>query len=122
MSERRKTPRIKEEHLLVLYLVSAKPSARHRRGIHVLGIDISTSGVRCRIADFVPIDTRVRLDIQLSDKAAELSALGNVRWAHKLDNVDLYEIGIEFDDVSPDFTHALQKHIKQRLESGWDTV
>ena len=74
------------------------------------------------IADFVPLDTRVRLNIQLSDKAADLSALGNVRWAHKLDNVDLYEIGIKFDDVSPDFTHALQKHINQRLESGWGTV
>ena len=114
MDERRSAPRLREETTIFLYVLS-EDTGGQRRGIPVLGLDISTTGVRCRVAEFVPVDARLRMELRLGKTGQELSAVGNARWINDLQNTELYEVGIEFDDRSPDFIKALEDYIQRRL-------
>ena len=63
-------------------------------------IDISKAGVGLVSNKFIPVDTRMILEIALSPHSDPVLALGQVRWARRIPVSDTYRIGMHFADIA----------------------
>jgi c-di-GMP-binding flagellar brake protein YcgR len=111
MKNRRKEPRRKEENQVALSLSSGKPLPNGKKSIQVLTQDISTGGLR--VLTDVPLAAQSRMVVRLvlsrTRKVLELE--GQVRWVTPVYEDDLFEVGIEFRDISPSKALFLLKHV-----------
>ena len=64
-----------------------------------LSKDISQSGIRLRLSEFLPLGTQLGLQLYLSpDRVVECS--GKVVWISQIPHSDYYYAGLQFDDDS----------------------
>ena len=109
--DRRREARIYEEDKIVLNVV---PNG----GLHAFGPamfsltqDVSAGGFR--IVSDVPIEvgTAVRVEIGLSKSRRVMSGTAKVRWLNRLFEDGLYEMGLEFVDMSPENMGIILEHV-----------
>ena len=60
--------------------------------------------------EFFPIDSLLKIDLSLAELYEPLKLKGKVKWIRSHEE-DLYEIGIEFLDASPEHMKALVDHM-----------
>lgn len=72
--------------------------------------DISLKGIKVISDAFFPINTLVKIELSLAELHEPLDIKGKVKWIRSQEE-DLYEIGIEFIDASPDQTRILVNHM-----------
>jgi hypothetical protein len=96
MLNQRKEKRFSEENDVVIrYALKGKKSSGYM-GISALTKDISLSGVRLIAKQSFPIDTILRVQINLSKSKQVLKVDGKIKWVKEKEGKDTYEIGIEF--------------------------
>jgi len=67
------------------------------RNVGALSCDISQGGLRMNVADFVPLNEDVALQVQMSlEEVAECA--GRVVWVRQMPFMERYQLGLEFLD------------------------
>ncbi|MGD8540129.1 MAG: PilZ domain-containing protein [Candidatus Aminicenantes bacterium] len=72
--------------------------------------DISLKGIKVISETFFPVDTLLKIDLSLAELLEPLRLQGKVKWIRSHEG-DLYEIGIEFIDASPEQMKTLVDHM-----------
>lgn len=98
---RRKEDRISEENKIVIGRFAPLPETGDNNSACALTMDISPGGVR--IVTDLPLQpgARVPLELALSKTRKLITLTGQVRWAKKFLGEGLFEVGIEFINVTP---------------------
>lgn len=101
--ERRRDSRIKEEDKVVIELLTNGQPPADKTIIYALTKDISPGGVRLTTNMPLPVNTLLKMEIVLSQRRRAVHVMGIVRWwARSIYEEELFEIGIEFTQISPD--------------------
>lgn len=74
--------------------------------------DLSETGVRLRLTEFLPINTEVVLNIQLKD-GSTLEYIGRIAWISQIPFMDHYQAGIEFSN--PNSAVESRKKMRQLI-------
>ncbi len=113
-TERRKHPRIKDKNIAV------KLSGENFNAI-TQSLDVSASGIYCKVDKHMPIMTRVQVVLSLpgkkSNSSASLNVEGVVVREHpviKDGNVQHYDVAIFFHTLLPKEREKLTKYIDTR--------
>ncbi len=114
MKEKRKEPRIPGEDKVVMSLIDGTPLPAPKDAYFSLTRDISAGGVRLITDAPVPVDSDVRLEIVLSKVRKIAKAKGKVRWVGPIYGEGVYEVGIEFTDISPESIGAILEFVYKR--------
>jgi c-di-GMP-binding flagellar brake protein YcgR len=108
--ERRRDSRINEEDkVLIELLTNGRPPA-DKTIINALTKDVSPGGVRLLTNVLLPVNTLLKMEIVLSQRRRMVHAMGVVRWARSMYEEELFEVGIEFTQISPDDKMLLLEH------------
>ncbi len=112
--ERRRETRKTEGHRVTIEIVPQDQAdaekATTKRISFSLTEDISLKGIKVISETFFPIDTLLKIELSLVELNKRLDLQGKVKWIRS-DEEDLYEIGIEFIDASPEHMKALVDHM-----------
>ena len=92
MSEKRKNPRID-----VSFPLECK-NLPSRNYFYTVSKDLSLTGTRILINEFIPKENLLKIHINLIDKVLDLKA--KVVWCNKEKAVERYSIGVEFVEIS----------------------
>ena len=109
--EQRRARRVKDELTLT---VSYFTNAGENKILHILSRDISSTGVRVRTPDFVPVGTKLKIEAALEQPRRAVTVVGVVRWIHEASGVAMYEAGIEFENLTPEATALLDEYVRQK--------
>jgi len=116
MKERRKRKRIKKECEVTIMMISGDQITPSKKISHHLTKDISSGGLKIRTDTFVPINTLLRIELLLTNPPRSIAAFGKVRWSRSLYGDEMFEIGIEFLDTSPDSIKVIKEYIEITTE------
>jgi len=108
--ERRRDSRIKEEDKVVIELMTNGQPPDERTILNALTKDISPGGIRLTTNTLLPVNTLIKMDVVLSRRRRVVHAVGIVRWARTVYDEEMFEIGIEFTQISPDDKMLLLEH------------
>ena len=77
-----------------------------------LSCDLSQGGIRVQFGDFVPLNTEMTLQIQLSDESV-VDCPCRVAWVEKNRFGDRYQAGLEFSgrESNPDFQRKIHNFL-----------
>ncbi len=79
-----------------------------------LACDISESGIRVYVNDFIPLNTELMLQMQLPSKNM-VDCVGRVVWVTEVPYSSRYQAGLEF--VNNEASHETKKEIGQYIQS-----
>ena len=111
MGEKRKDKRIKEENKLILHIISSIEEIDKKKTYSPLTKDISLGGLRIQSDTYFPVDTEVKLELSLPKIHKIIKVRAKVRWVKSLYDDDVFEMGLEFMDSSPDIITSLLGHL-----------
>ncbi len=111
MKERRRAKRV-PEYLPISYRIL--PNAKSEG---FLTRDISSSGVRFLIRDFVPKGAKLELTVNVPGMHFSFQTRAEVRWIRKDPSGERYEVGVEFVNIPKDAQVHLIAYINSMLES-----
>ena len=112
MIDKRRNTRVKDElSLSVSYYGS---TGAGKKALRVLSKDISASGVKIRTPDFVPVGTELNLELILPEPRKILETRGICRWIQEAGGVAMYELGVEFQNLSRDDAAALGEYVNRK--------
>lgn len=114
--ERRRESRIKEEDKVLIELLTNGQTPEDKSIVNALTKDISPGGVRIMTDVNLPAGTLLKLEIVLSQRRRRLRAAGIVRWARSVYGEDLFEMGIEFSQISPEDKMLLLEHTYRKRD------
>ncbi len=108
--EKRRDSRINEEDKVLIELLTNGQPPADKTIINALTKDVSPGGVRLLTDVLLPVNTLLKLEIVLSQRRRVVYAMGIVRWARSMYEEEMFEIGIEFTQISPDDKILLLEH------------
>lgn len=108
--ERRKESRVKEEDKVVIEILANGRFSSQKRIFNALTKDVSPGGVRVMTTLALPSDTAVRIEIALPRRRKLIKAAGVVRWSRSVYEEELFEMGVEFTQISTEDKIILLEH------------
>lgn len=96
MENKRKDKRFQEKNEVLIHFALESHEAGNNLGTKAITHDISLGGARILAPKSFPVDTVMRVEINLSKSNQIVKLDGIVRWVKKPQNEDIYELGIEF--------------------------
>lgn len=96
MENKRKDKRFEEKNKVIIRFALEGHEANNRTGIKAITHDISLGGARIIAVKSYPVDTVMRIEINLSKSRQIIKLDGIVRWSKLSDDEETYELGIEF--------------------------
>ncbi|PKN96385.1 MAG: hypothetical protein CVU43_20980 [Chloroflexi bacterium HGW-Chloroflexi-5] len=97
--ERRKAERLEEEDEITIMVVSCNKFSPKRKLIYTLSMDLSESGARMQVNNFLPFRTLLDIKIASKNPPQTITALGKIKWIKSLFADELFEVGLEFVHV-----------------------
>ncbi|HOW35279.1 MAG TPA: PilZ domain-containing protein [Candidatus Omnitrophota bacterium] len=74
-----------------------------------LTLDISRGGVGFLSTKFIPVNTKMPIELALTPDSEPILAVGKVRWVRQLPSSDFYRVGMTFADVASGSCSAIEK-------------
>jgi c-di-GMP-binding flagellar brake protein YcgR len=111
MGEKRRDKRIKEENKLLLKVISSPVNIGESTSLSPQTKDISLGGVRIHSDTYLPVDTLAKVELSLPKIHKIINVRAKVRWVKSLYDNEIFEMGLEFIDTSPDVITALLGHL-----------
>ena len=111
MSEKRREKRLRDENKAVVHSVREGKDLVGGIDINALTCDISPGGAKILTHKFYPFDSHIRIQIDLSNSGQMLEVDGKVKWIKKMDDEELFEIGVEFLHSISQTILALLEHL-----------
>ena len=75
--------------------------------------DIGAGGVRLGAAEFIPVLTRVGLEISLPSLSEPIKVIAGVVWIYKKPDSKEYELGLEFIDIAKEDRVYIASFVEQ---------
>jgi len=75
-------------------------------------VDISRTGAGLIVHNYVAVNTKMALEIELKPDAEPVLALGQVKWVRQLPGLEAYRLGISFTQLETDSKSRLNKYFK----------
>lgn len=79
--------------------------------------DISQGGIRFLTQEFIPKDSRLKINLTLNKTLFNFEAVVRFVWISQLRRSEIYEIGVEFIDIPPKALEYLISYIKASLDT-----
>ena len=79
--------------------------------------DLGGGGVRLVSREFLPVDSKVKLEFFLTPASEALKAVGKVVWIQKLPYSYQHDVGIQFLDISDPSRRRIAHFVEQNLSS-----
>ncbi len=114
--ERRQEGRIQEEDKVILELLTNGRPPEEQPIINALTKDISPGGTRIMTKVLLPVSTPLKMEIILSQRRRRIHTKGVVRWTRSVHEEDLFEMGIEFSQISPEDKMLLLEHTYRKRD------
>ena len=76
-------------------------------------MDISQGGVGLVSNRFIPVDTRMILEIALLPNSDPVLALGQVKWVRRIPVSDNYRVGMHFADIAPSSRSQINRNFSK---------
>ena len=111
MSEKRREKRLRDMNKAVVQTVRKGKDLDGGIDINALTCDISPGGAKILAHKFYPFDSTIRIQIDLSNSGQLLEVEGKVKWIKKMDDEELFEIGVEFVHKISQTVLALLEHL-----------
>ena len=111
MSERRREKRFKDDNKVAMQSIRESENIHGGIDINALTCDISPGGARILTHKFYPFDAALRIQIDLEGSMQMIEVEGKVKWIKKMDDEDIFEIGVEFLHHISKTVLALLEHI-----------
>ena len=108
----------KREHPRMRYPIPIRFGAEANRSQDSLLKDIGAGGLRLLSREFLPVDSKVKLEFFLTPASEALLAVGKVVWIQKVPYSYQHEVGIQFLDIS----EANRKRIRHFVEQNSNKV
>ena len=115
MEERRRTQRVKDKAAITIKLADSGDELAGCKIVQEISKDLSLSGCRIQCHTFIPVNTLLRIESSLRKTGRVITALGRVRWVKSVYGDELYEMGIEFVEASPEVIRILEDYIKESI-------
>jgi c-di-GMP-binding flagellar brake protein YcgR len=112
----RKDPRRRDELPVEIEILLDESHSDNNSVLYAQIKDISAGGVKILTSVYIPLSTLVRLKITLSKLGESIGPIGKVVWGKRCENSDMYEMGLEFENIPPDILCTLLEYIY----SDWD--
>lgn len=109
MSEKRREKRLRDENKTVVQTACKGKDLAGSIDINALTCNISPGGAKILTHNFYPFDSTIRIQIDLSKSWQILEVDGKVKWIKKMDDEELFEIGVEF-------VHSISQTVLTLLE------
>jgi uncharacterized protein (TIGR02266 family) len=113
--EKRREKRLDEENKVVLQVISENEQTGE--SFYAISRDISVGGLRVMTDSPLPVKTRVKLEVALSDSKKLISGISEVRWVKSLFEDEVFEMGLEFVELDPQSRVYLLEHVYRRILS-----
>ena len=100
-----------------------RKSARHQCAVPIEGkkgtafansqtVDISKDGAGLIVRDYVAINTKMAVELNLHPDEEPVIAVGQVKWIQQLPDSDAYRVGISFTEVKANAKSRIGKYFK----------
>jgi c-di-GMP-binding flagellar brake protein YcgR len=93
---KRREKRFKEKNKVVICFAQENKNTIDHMPINAATHDISLGGARIQVDKHFPVNSVIRIQINLSRSGETIKVDGKVRWIRELPDENLYEIGVEF--------------------------
>jgi len=110
--EKRREKRLDEENKVVLHVLAE--DGQEKQSFYSFSRDLSVGGLRIMTDSPLPVKTKLKIEIALSESKKVISGLAEVRWVKSLFEDEVYEMGLEFIDLDPQSKVFLLEHIYKR--------
>jgi c-di-GMP-binding flagellar brake protein YcgR len=110
--EKRREKRLGEENEVILWVVSENENLEE--SFYTFSRDISVGGLRIMTDSPLPVKTRVKLEIALSDSKKLVSGIAEGRWIKGLFDDEVFEMGLEFVEFDPQSKVFLLEHVYKK--------
>ncbi|MDI6844557.1 MAG: PilZ domain-containing protein [Candidatus Saccharicenans sp.] len=114
--EKRREKRLDEENKVVLYVLGESGQPQEE-SFYSFSRDISVGGLRIMTDQPLPVKTRVRLEIALSETKKLITGIAEVRWVKSLFDEEVFEMGLEFIELDPQSRVHLLEHVYRKVLS-----
>ncbi len=114
--EKRREPRREDELPVEIEILSDETDPGPSSMLYAQIKDISAGGIKIWTSVYVPIDTPVKLKIRLLKLGETIGPIGKVVWGNQLEDCDIYEMGIEFENTQPEILCTLLEYIYTNWE------
>ena len=118
MFDKRKSKRLAQENEITIKIVQNEKLPPNKKTIYHISKDISSSGARIQANVFLPVDTLIKIQLNLKDPPRMVTALGKIKWIRSLYGDESYEAGVEFVDTSSEANKLLAEHVEKTISSG----
>jgi c-di-GMP-binding flagellar brake protein YcgR len=108
--ERRIDSRVPEENKVVIELLLDIQLPPEQKIFSALTKDISPGGARVMTNVALPVDSPVKVEIALPRRRKLIKATGKVRWSRSIYGEELFEMGVEFTEISLEDKMILLEH------------
>lgn len=109
--EKRKEPRREDELPVEIEILSDETKPSPTRVLYAQIKDISAGGVKIWTSVYIPLDTPIMLKITLLKLGESIGPIGKVVWGNQIEDSDMYEMGIEFENTQPEILCTLLDYI-----------
>ena len=109
--DERKDPSRKEELPVEIEILSENCDAGNNNVLYAQIKDISAGGVKILTSVYIPLSVSVRMKITLEKLGESIAPVGKVVWGNRVENSDMYEMGIEFEKIPPEILCTLLEYI-----------
>ncbi|MGB9765439.1 MAG: PilZ domain-containing protein [Candidatus Saccharicenans sp.] len=113
--EKRREKRLDEENKVIIQIISENDELKE--SFYSFSRDVSVGGIRVMTDSPLPVKTRVKLEIALSDSKKLVSGIAEVRWVKSLFDDEIFEMGLEFVDLEPQSKVFLLEHVYKKMIS-----
>jgi hypothetical protein len=110
-SEKRKEPRREDELSVEIEILTNETNPGPTRVLYAQIKDISVWGVKIGTSVYIPLDTPIKLKFTLSKFGETVGPIGKVVWGNQIEDSDMYEMGIEFENTQPEILCTLLDYI-----------
>lgn len=110
--EKRREKRLDEENKVVFQIISE--NVEGEEAFYSFSRDVSVGGLRIMTNSPLPVKTRVRLEIALSDSKKMVSGIAEVKWVKSLFDDEIFEMGLEFVELDPQSKIFLLEHVYKK--------
>jgi c-di-GMP-binding flagellar brake protein YcgR len=96
VDSKRREKRFKEENQVVIHYAQENKNTVDYMETNAATHDISLGGARIQVDKHFPVDSVIRIQINLSRSGEAIKVDGKVKWIREIPDEDHYEIGVEF--------------------------
>jgi c-di-GMP-binding flagellar brake protein YcgR len=111
MPDKRREKRVEEETKVAIRILPEDSYDHDKNVVYALTKDISSGGIKILTDKMFPVDTLLQIELTLAKLRKLIILKARVRWANRLYDDEVFEMGLEFIDTPPESVILLLENI-----------